>query len=130
MAATAKAELNEREGGTDLADVFLQYLNDATNAPTNRRRRLEGYDLKGECKSADECKLSGEALDIFYVYAIDLLEDVFWAAHGDDNAARRVTKVVECVFAPLMAEAFKKSLDILASEPVTTAPKNRVQSAA
>ena len=79
----------------NLADVFLEYLNDATHSPTERNCRLAGLNISGECKSADECKLSGEFLDIFYTGAIYFLEDMFWAAHGDADAWRRVMKVID-----------------------------------
>jgi hypothetical protein len=77
----------------NLVDVLIQYVNEATHPPTKRKCRLEGFNLKGECEIQGECKLSHDWLEVFCVYAVDLLEDVFWAAHGDDKAARRLSKL-------------------------------------
>lgn len=93
-ATKSPTETEAAAGSEDLGHRFARYLNAATTAPAQRKCRLEGFNLRGECEREGECKLEGEWLDIFYVYAVEFLEDIIWAAHRDEKAARRITKLI------------------------------------
>ena len=95
-ASTATEPITETENAAaseDLAHRFARYLNAATSAPREHLCRLEGFELPGECKRDGECKLEGDWLNFFYWYAIEFLDDIMWASHGDDKAARRIAKL-------------------------------------